>query len=83
MSEDLMFQRNLPSKQRCDLCGSASNKVYQTNRDGYLLTFDTPEHARVGVANWELKKAKGIKPGVPVLKEEIDDLGENIDEGGE
>jgi hypothetical protein len=46
------------------------------------LTFDTPEHARVGVHNWEEKKAKGIKPGVPVTKEEIEDLGENI-EGGE
>lgn len=82
MSDNLMFQRNLPSKQRCDLCGTASNKVYQAREDGYLLTFDTPEHARVGIANWEEKKAKGIKPGVPFKEEESTDLGENI-EGGE
>jgi len=60
----------------------STNQVYQVNEEGYLLTFDTPEHARVGIANWREKIAKGIKPGMPVPKEEINDLGENIEGGG-
>lgn len=80
--ENLVFRRKLPSKQRCDLCGKADFGVYQVNEDGYLLTFCSPDHARTGVSNWEEKKAKGIKPGVPYKEEQIEDEGENI-EGGE
>jgi hypothetical protein len=77
-----MFQRNLPAKQRCDLCGSSRDNVYQVNENGYLLTFCSPDHARTGVHNWEDKIAKGIKPGVPYKEEESGDLGENIEGGG-
>ncbi|MCK9371064.1 hypothetical protein M0R04_14225 [Candidatus Dojkabacteria bacterium] len=75
---DLIFQRHLPAKQRCDLCQRATENVYQINHEGYLLTFDSAEHARVGLTNWEEKKAKNIKPGVPFKEEVIEDLGENI-----
>ena len=82
MAENLSFQRKLGYKQRCDLCGTAKDVVYQVNHDGHLLTFCSNEHARTGLSNWEEKKAKNIRPNVPYKEEIIEDLGENI-EGGE
>ena len=76
MASDLIFQRKLGYKQRCDLCSRATENVYQVNHDGHLLTFDTPEHARVGLSNWEEKKAKNIRPGVP-YKEEVSEVEED------
>lgn len=82
MAENLSFQRKLGYKQRCDLCGKATANVYQVNHDGHLLTFCSNEHVRTGLANWEEKKAKNIRPGVPYKEPDNEDLGENI-EGGE
>lgn len=79
MSDGLVYQRKLGAKQRCDLCGAARENVYQLNQDGYILTFCSAEHARTGVANWEEKKKKNIKPGIP-YKEEASDVLEDTTE---
>lgn len=80
MAEDVVFHKTFPYKQRCDLCGRSANHMYQINKEGNLLNFDSTEHARIGLKNWDEKKAKGIKPETPYKEENLDVLEDTTEE---
>lgn len=88
MNENLSFGITLPFDRRCDLpdCQKATRRVYRVNLDKYGLSFCSNDHARVGLSRWEEKKKAGIKPGMPIPKNESPEaVGDNLQEigGGE
>lgn len=72
----------LPTKERCNLpdCQKATNVIRRIQVDNYNLNFCSPDHARVGIARWQEKKAKGITPTHPTPIEQTDMVGDNINE---
>lgn len=67
---------------RCQLpdCQKAVQRTYEVNVRNYNLKFCSSDHARTGVGRWMEKEKKGIRPGVPQRKEEVEMIGDNMDE---
>ena len=92
-NQNLSFSVKLPYKVMCMLpdCRGVNNPPVVTDRphkimvDGYSINLCSNDHARVALTRWGEKKKLGLKPGVPQRKEEIDAVGDNIEEieGGE
>ena len=78
----MIFDLTLPYKVRCNIpeCGKPVNHVFRTQLDGMMINFCTPQHAHLGEQRWMEKKEKGIEPGKPLPKEEIDVVSGNTED---
>ncbi len=88
----VIYAVNLPYRVKCNLPGCHSGNIggakitnhpYKIEVDGRMLTFCSPQHARLGEERWFEKK--DVRLGVPPRQEEqmvSDNIEEVINENG-
>ena len=69
-----------PSLRVCEKCHRKQNFLYKIELDGYIILVCSSWCAESARKNWQEKKDKSIKPGVPVIKDYpmLDKIGDNI-----